>query len=102
MMEPSDVYSEIMAGECDSQQTDYCKELTGKRCEIHNFNDCPIATGEMRVLPENILNCEYHGEFFRQDLEIIDEGIRICPICYMFEMEARKFIVVSKVREDET
>ena len=89
-MDKDDDYGDLMSGECDSRQVDYCEELTGVRCEIHNFNECPISTGDVTVLPENILRCQTHGEFFRQDLQIIDDGIRICPMCYAEEMERRK------------
>ncbi len=88
-MNPEDQYAAMMEGECGSQQSDYCKELTGKTCTTIDFYDCPIASGDVKILPENILVCKYHGDFFKQDLEIIDEGIRMCPICYNYEKESR-------------
>ena len=34
--------------------------------------------------------CPIHGDFPKGAEEIIDDGMRMCPICYIREIEARK------------
>lgn len=91
-MNKSDEYGEMMSGECDGFQIDLCEELTGKECPVHNYNKCPgYKEGSIMEIPKDRMhNCEYHGYFPKTDVEIIDDGLRMCPICYKYEMETRK------------
>lgn len=91
-MNKEDQYGEMMSGTCDAGQIDLCEELTGKECPIANYNECPgYEKGSIMEIPKDRMRtCEYHGDFPMVDVCIIDDGIRMCPICYYLEKDARR------------